>query len=35
MGKHSQKTKEPRRDVLVEKVPVLAAIIIAGAGVFV
>ena len=35
MGKHSQKTKEPQRHVLVEKVPVLAAIIIAGAGVFV
>ena len=32
MEKHSQKTKSPRRHVLVEKVPVLAAIIIAGAG---
>jgi hypothetical protein len=35
MGKHLKETKAPRRHAFVEKAPVLAAIIIAGAGVFV
>ena len=32
MGKHSKETKAPRRHVIVDKVPVIAAIIIAGVG---
>lgn len=35
MGKHSKETKAPRRHVIVDKVPVLSAIIIAGTGWFV
>ena len=32
MGKHSKEIKAPRRHVIVDKVPVIAAIIIAGVG---
>lgn len=35
MGKRSQGTKAPRRHVLVDKVPVITAIIIAGVGTYV